>query len=155
MGVSPTSMILAPANSCMMRPDVTMGEIPSSIKVPGKVHQTYMGLNIPHSCHNVGGNVLCLPDILLHQLGCCLHWSMSAKTVAKCYSFLSPSSFHIYVAGTVNSLQRPHFKVGNVVSNSKFFKKLPRPNKPVCVQPHLYAKNGLQQLAVSNSAVRL
>ncbi len=27
-------MSLAPASSCMMRPDVTMGEIPSSINVP-------------------------------------------------------------------------------------------------------------------------
>ena len=33
-GVSPTSMILAPASNCMIRPDVTIGEIPSSIKVP-------------------------------------------------------------------------------------------------------------------------
>lgn len=33
-GVSPTSIILAPAKSCMMRPEVTMGEIPSSINVP-------------------------------------------------------------------------------------------------------------------------
>ena len=33
-GVSPTSIILAPAKSCMMRPEVTMGEIPSSISVP-------------------------------------------------------------------------------------------------------------------------
>jgi hypothetical protein len=32
--VSPTSMILAPASNCMIRPDVTIGEIPSSIKVP-------------------------------------------------------------------------------------------------------------------------
>lgn len=29
-----TSMILAPARSCMMRLDVTIGEIPSSINVP-------------------------------------------------------------------------------------------------------------------------
>lgn len=35
-GVSPTSMILAPASSCMMRPEVTMGDIPSSIRVPGQ-----------------------------------------------------------------------------------------------------------------------
>lgn len=33
-GVSPTSIILAPAKSCMMRPEVTMGEMPSSISVP-------------------------------------------------------------------------------------------------------------------------
>lgn len=33
-GVSPTSIILAPAKSCMMRPEVTIGEIPSSINVP-------------------------------------------------------------------------------------------------------------------------
>lgn len=36
LGVSPTSMILAPASSCMIRPEVTMGEIPNSIKVPEK-----------------------------------------------------------------------------------------------------------------------
>lgn len=36
LGVSPTSMILAPANNCMIKPDVTIGEIPSSIKVPVK-----------------------------------------------------------------------------------------------------------------------
>lgn len=35
LGVSPTSMIFAPASSCMIRPEVTMGEIPSSIRVPG------------------------------------------------------------------------------------------------------------------------
>lgn len=35
LGVSPTSMILAPASSCMIRPEVTMGEMPSSIRVPG------------------------------------------------------------------------------------------------------------------------
>ena len=34
LGVSPTSMILAPARSCMMRPEVTMGEMPNSIRVP-------------------------------------------------------------------------------------------------------------------------
>lgn len=34
LGVSPTSMILAPASSCMMRPEVTMGEIPNSMRVP-------------------------------------------------------------------------------------------------------------------------
>ena len=34
-GVSPTSMILAPASSCIIRPEVTIGEIPSSIRVPG------------------------------------------------------------------------------------------------------------------------
>lgn len=34
LGVSPTSIILAPAKSCMMRPEVTMGEMPSSISVP-------------------------------------------------------------------------------------------------------------------------
>ena len=33
-GVSPTSMILAPAKSCMINPDVTMGDIPNSISVP-------------------------------------------------------------------------------------------------------------------------
>lgn len=33
-GVSPTSIILAPASSCIMRPEVTIGEIPSSIRVP-------------------------------------------------------------------------------------------------------------------------
>lgn len=33
-GVSPTSIIFAPAKSCMIRPEVTMGEMPSSIKVP-------------------------------------------------------------------------------------------------------------------------
>ena len=33
-GVSPTSSIFAPANNCIMRPEVTMGEIPNSIKVP-------------------------------------------------------------------------------------------------------------------------
>ena len=33
-GVSPTSMIFAPAKSCMIKPEVTMGEIPSSISVP-------------------------------------------------------------------------------------------------------------------------
>lgn len=31
-------MILAPASSCMIRPEVTIGEIPSSIKVP-EVHK--------------------------------------------------------------------------------------------------------------------
>lgn len=34
-GVSPTSIIFAPASSCMIRPEVTIGEIPSSIRVPG------------------------------------------------------------------------------------------------------------------------
>ena len=34
LGVSPTSMIFAPASNCMMSPDVTIGEIPNSIKVP-------------------------------------------------------------------------------------------------------------------------
>lgn len=29
-----TSMILDPASSCMTRPDVTMGEMPSSMQVP-------------------------------------------------------------------------------------------------------------------------
>jgi len=29
-----TSMILEPASSCMTRPDVTMGEMPSSMHVP-------------------------------------------------------------------------------------------------------------------------
>lgn len=33
-GVSPTSIILAPAKSCMMSPEVTIGEMPSSINVP-------------------------------------------------------------------------------------------------------------------------
>ena len=33
-GVSPTSIIFAPAKSCMIKPEVTMGEIPSSIRVP-------------------------------------------------------------------------------------------------------------------------
>lgn len=36
LGVSPTSMILAPASSCIIKPDVTIGEIPNSIKVPAK-----------------------------------------------------------------------------------------------------------------------
>lgn len=36
LGVSPTSMILAPANNCMIKPDVTIGEIPNSINVPIK-----------------------------------------------------------------------------------------------------------------------
>lgn len=36
LGVSPTSMILAPANNCIIKPDVTIGEIPNSIKVPVK-----------------------------------------------------------------------------------------------------------------------
>lgn len=40
LGVSPTSMILAPARSCMIRPEVTMGEIPSSIRVPGWTGET-------------------------------------------------------------------------------------------------------------------
>ena len=31
---SSTSMIFDPASSCMMRPDVTMGEMPSSMHVP-------------------------------------------------------------------------------------------------------------------------
>ena len=40
-GVSPTSMILAPASSCIMRPDVTIGDMPSSMRVPGnKSEQT-------------------------------------------------------------------------------------------------------------------
>lgn len=39
-GVSPTSMILAPAKSCMMRPEVTMGEMPSSMSVPGEGRET-------------------------------------------------------------------------------------------------------------------
>ncbi len=29
-----TSMILAPARSCMIRPEVTIGEMPSSMSVP-------------------------------------------------------------------------------------------------------------------------
>lgn len=29
-------MILAPASSCIIRPDVTIGEMPSSIRVPGE-----------------------------------------------------------------------------------------------------------------------
>ncbi|RNA30810.1 hypothetical protein BpHYR1_015557 [Brachionus plicatilis] len=33
-GVSPTSIILAPANSCMIRPEVTIGEMPNSMRVP-------------------------------------------------------------------------------------------------------------------------
>ena len=33
-GVSPTSISLAPASNCMISPEVTMGEMPSSIKVP-------------------------------------------------------------------------------------------------------------------------
>lgn len=35
-GVSPTSIIFAPAKSCMMSPEVTMGEMPSSINVPDR-----------------------------------------------------------------------------------------------------------------------
>lgn len=34
LGVSPTSIIFAPASSCMISPDVTIGDIPSSIRVP-------------------------------------------------------------------------------------------------------------------------
>lgn len=36
LGVSPTSMILAPASNCIIKPDVTIGEMPNSIKVPAK-----------------------------------------------------------------------------------------------------------------------
>ncbi len=42
LGVSPTSIILAPASSCMMRPEVTMGEIPSSINVPEIYNTTFI-----------------------------------------------------------------------------------------------------------------
>ncbi len=33
-GVSPTSIIFAPASNCIIRPEVTMGDIPNSIRVP-------------------------------------------------------------------------------------------------------------------------
>jgi hypothetical protein len=49
LGVSPTSIIFAPAKSCMIRPDVTIGEMPSSINVP-EDSQTTSANTRPNVC---------------------------------------------------------------------------------------------------------
>lgn len=49
LGVSPTSMILAPANNCMIKPDVTIGEMPSSMRVPAEERRKAMFTFIPEA----------------------------------------------------------------------------------------------------------